>query len=241
MNFNEQIDSEYVIQDWDAQEVKKAQAAFLTKVYAWMSGALVLTAVTAFFVMSSEVLMMTLLTNSILYWGLVIAELALVFALVSVLQRLGSKVMMLAFIVYSILTGVTTSVIFFAYTTGSIASTFFVTAGTFGAMSLYGYFTKRDLTTVGNIAFMGLIGVIIASIANLFMGSTILYWVTTYIGVLVFVALTAYDTQKIKQMAIAGFVDEESSNKGAIMGALALYLDFINLFLFLLRIFGGRR
>ena len=128
-----------------------------------------------------------------------------------------------------------------AYTSASIASTFIITAGTFGAMSLYGYSTKKDLTKIGNIAFMALIGIIIASVVNFFMESSMMSWVITYLGVLIFVALTAYDTQKLKRIAINGFDNEESMEKSAILGALTLYLDFINLFLFLLRIFGDRK
>ena len=128
-----------------------------------------------------------------------------------------------------------------AYTTASITSTFIITAGTFGAMSVYGYFTKSDLTKIGNLAFMALIGIIIASVVNFFMKSEMMNWIITYLGVAIFVALTAYDTQKLKRMAIQGFENEENMEKGAILGALTLYLDFINLFLFLLRIFGDRK
>lgn len=132
------------------------------------------------------------------------------------------------------------SVIFLAYTSASIASTFFVTAGTFGAMSLYGYFTKKDLTSIGNLCMMALLGLIIASVVNLFFDNELLYWITTYAGVLIFVGLTAYDTQKIKEMLHGQEVNEDTQ-KFAIIGALKLYLDFINLFLYLLRLFGKRR
>jgi FtsH-binding integral membrane protein len=132
-------------------------------------------------------------------------------------------------------------VIFLVFTAESIASTFFITAGTFGVMSIYGYTTKSDLSKWGNLLFMGLIGLIIASIANFFMESTMLYWITTYVGVLIFVGLTAYDTQKIKNANVIGNEGTEEDSKEAIMGALTLYLDFINLFLYLLRIFGRRK
>jgi FtsH-binding integral membrane protein len=145
------------------------------------------------------------------------------------------------FLLYSALNGLTMSIIFLIYTSASIASTFFITAGTFGVMSAYGYFTKKDLTSIGNIAFMGLIGIIIASIVNIFLQSSMLYWLVTYAGVLVFVGLTAYDTQKIKKMSLEMDIESEEGSKGAIMGALALYLDFINMFIFLLRIFGQRK
>jgi uncharacterized protein len=130
--------------------------------------------------------------------------------------------------------------IFVLYTATSIASTFFVTAGTFGAMSMYGYFTKRDLTKMGSLLMMALIGLIIASVVNMFMASSTLYWITTYAGILIFVGLVAYDTQKIKEMNIIGNEGTDEDRKEAIMGALALYLDFINLFLYLLRLLGRR-
>jgi FtsH-binding integral membrane protein len=132
------------------------------------------------------------------------------------------------------------SFIFLVYTSNSIATTFYVTAGTFGAMSLYGYYTKKDLTSIGNIAIMGLIGIIIASIVNMFLQNDMMYWIITYLGVAIFVGLTAYDTQKLKNLGSQGFVNDESMEKTSILGALTLYLDFINMFLFLLRIFGNR-
>ena len=147
---------------------------------------------------------------------------------------------MVSFLAYSFLNGLTLSVVFLAYTKSSIASTFFVTAGTFAAMSLYGYFTKKDLSSWGNLFFMALIGLIIATIVNVFWANTTLYWVTTYAGVLIFVGLTAYDTNRIKQM-LANQEVNEGTQKLALLGALTLYLDFINMFLYLLRIFGDRR
>jgi FtsH-binding integral membrane protein len=148
---------------------------------------------------------------------------------------------MLIFFLYAALNGLTFSLIFLIYTAESIASTFFVTAGTFAVMSIYGYTTKSDLSRWGNLLFMGLIGLLIASVANWFLESTTLYWITTYIGVILFVALTAYDTQKIKATNIIGNEGSDEDSKEAIMGALTLYLDFINLFLFLLRIFGRKK
>ena len=144
------------------------------------------------------------------------------------------------FMLYSLLNGLTLSVLFAVYTRSSIASTFFITAGTFGAMSLYGYFTKKDLSSWGNILIMAVIGLIIASVVNMFMQSSMMYWIITYAGVLIFVGLTAYDTQKIKQM-LANQEINEQTQKLALLGALSLYLDFINLFLYLLRIFGDRK
>jgi len=145
------------------------------------------------------------------------------------------------FMVYSILNGLTMSVIFLVYTSSSISTTFLITAGTFGAMSLYGYYTKKDLTSIGNMAMMALIGIIIASIVNIFLQNEMMYWIISYLGVAVFVGLTAYDTQKLKEIGSRGFANEEGMEKIAILGALTLYLDFINLFLFLLRIFGDRK
>ena len=147
----------------------------------------------------------------------------------------------LIFIAYAALNGLTFSMVFLVFTSESIASTFLITAGTFGAMSIYGYFTKSDLTKIGNLAIMGLVGLIIASIVNMFLGSETLYWITTYVGILIFIALIAYDTQKIKKMNVIGNMGTEDDKKEAIMGALTLYLDFINIFLYFLRIFGKRK
>jgi len=226
---------------YNQAELKLAQSTFITKVYAWMSMALMITALTAVYVASSESLTQAILCNRMIFYVLLFGELGLVMFLSAALDRMNAMTATLLFIAYSVLNGLTLSVIFLVYTASSISTTFFVTAGTFGVMSLYGYTTKRDLTSMGNLLFMALVGFIIASIVNLFLQNTIIYWVCTYIGILVFVGLTAYDTQKIKEMGAAGFNTSEGMRKGAIMGALALYLDFINLFLLLLRLFGGRR
>jgi FtsH-binding integral membrane protein len=175
------------------------------------------------------------------FFGLIILEFAAVGVLVSLINRMTANVATLIFILYSIFNGITLSCIFTKYTSESIASTFFVTAGTFAAMSLYGYTTKTDLTKWGNLLFMGVIGLIIASVVNWFLQSSMLYWITTCVGVIIFVGLTAYDTQKIKQTNIIGNEGTDQDHKEAIMGALTLYLDFINLFLYLLRIFGRRK
>jgi hypothetical protein len=148
---------------------------------------------------------------------------------------------MVVFLSYSALNGLMLSSVFMMYTSASIALTFFITAGTFGIMSIYGYTTKADLTRIGNIAFMALIGIILASVVNMFLGNETLYWIISYAGVAIFVALVAYDTQKIKDMSINGFDGQAMERKASIIGALTLYLDFINLFLFLLRLFGSRR
>ena len=217
------------------------EAKFITTVYAWMAGALALTGLTALYTVSNEGLLQAIAGNQIFFYALIFGELGAVIYLSAAINRMRAQTAMLVFLLYSVLNGLTFSVLFLIYTSSSIASTFFITAGTFGAMSLYGYFTKTDLTRIGNLAFMGLVGIIIASIANFFLQSEMLYWITSFIGVAVFVGLTAYDTQKIKQMAAYTDADTESGQKSAIMGALALYLDFINLFLMLLRFFGNRR
>lgn len=218
-----------------------AQAKFITTVYAWMAGALALTGLTSLYAVSNESIMQLIASNKIFFYALIFGELGLVIYLSAAINRMSAQTAMMAFLIYAVLNGLTFSVLFMIYTAGSIASTFFITAGTFGAMSAYGYFTKTDLTKVGNIAFMGLIGIIIASIVNFFLKSEMLYWITSFIGVAVFVGLTAYDTQKIKAMSEYQDADTESGQKMAIMGALTLYLDFINLFLMLLRLFGSRK
>jgi FtsH-binding integral membrane protein len=175
----------------------------------------------------------------VIFFGLLILEIILVITLAAAIMRLPTGVATTLFIVYAALNGLTLSGIFYAYTASSLASTFFITAGTFGVMGFYGYTTKRDLTRIGNLALMALLGVILATVVNFFVHLAIIYWVTTYLGVLIFVALIAYDTQKLKRMNAAAGGD--SARRLSILGALMLYLDFINLFLFLLRIFGRQR
>jgi hypothetical protein len=214
------------------------QTEFIRRVYNWMALGLGVTAITALFAINSG-LIHSLLSPGVML-VLILAELGLVIALSAAIGRLQSSTALLMFFAYSFLNGLTLSVIFLVYTKASIASTFFVTAGTFAAMSLYGYTTKRDLTSMGSFLMMGLIGIIIASFVNFFFRSPAFYWLITYAGIAVFVGLTAYDAQKIKEMAYAGFAGSEEERKGAVIGALRLYLDFINLFLLLLRIFGRR-
>jgi FtsH-binding integral membrane protein len=221
--------------------VAAAQGDFIRRVFNWMGLGLALTALVALYTTSNPRLLSLIFGNSLVFFGLIIGELALVVVLSAAINRLQASTATLLFFLYSALNGLTLSIIFLAYTRASITSTFFVTAGTFGVTSFYGYTTKRDLTSWGSFFFMGLIGIIIASVVNIFLGSPMIYWVVTYAGVLIFVGLAAYDTQKLKEMALAGFADEETARKSAVMGALALYLDFINLFLMLLRIFGSRR
>jgi uncharacterized protein len=217
------------------------QQQFITKVYGWMSFALVITGITAYFTAATPSVMQLIFSSIYVFYGLLALELGLVIGIGALINKISATVATALFILYSVVNGLTLSVIFLVYTQGSISLTFFVTALTFGSMSAYGYFTKKDLTSWGNLLLMALVGMIIASIANLFMKNEILYWITTYAGILIFVGLTAYDTQKIKNMNIAALENEDGVKKAAIMGALTLYLDFINLFLLLLRLFGRKK
>ena len=190
---------------------------------------------------STPTLVEIIFGNPIIFFGLFVAEFLCVAYLAAAVEKISSQTATIILIGYAALNGLTFSALFLIYTSESIAITFFITAGTFGIMSIYGYYTKKDLTTIGNIAFMAVIGLIIASVVNIFFYNETLYWITTYVGILIFVTLTAYDTQKIKKMNIIGNEGTEEDKKEAIMGALTLYLDFINLFLYLLRIFGQKK
>lgn len=215
--------------------------ALMRKVYVWMTLALVLTGITAYGVASSPGLMMTIYQTPAIMWGLIIAELAIVIAISAAINRLSLTTATLLFVLYSVLNGATFSLIFAVYTMSSIANVFFITAGTFGVMAAYGYFTKRDLSSWGKLLLMALIGLIIATLVNIFLvKSSGFDLILSYAGVLIFVGLTAYDTQKIKQMLAMQTDMGEGAQKVALLGALSLYLDFINLFLYLLRIFGRR-
>jgi len=222
-------------------DLSQSVSVYLTKVYNWMAIALLLTGIVAYITSQSEAMVQAIFGSKILFFGIIIGELALVGYISARINKLSSYNATLLFLAYTVLNGLTMAVIFLAYTSASIASTFMITAGTFGIMSIYGYFTKSDLTKIGNLAFMALIGVIIASVVNMFMQSEMMSWVISYLGVAIFIGLTAYDTQKLKRIALNGFENEESMEKNAILGALTLYLDFINLFLFLLRILGNRK
>jgi uncharacterized protein len=213
--------------------------AFLRKVYGWMCVGLGVTAAVALGVASSPTLIQAIFGNKILFFGLMIVELGLVFYLSARVNKLAPATASGLFLLYSALNGATLAVIFLAFTGTSIATTFLVTAGMFGALALYGSTTKRSLAGVGQFAFMGLIGLILASLVGLFVHSAGLQFVISVVGVIVFTALTAWDAQKLKAMAVA--VPEGQYGSYAVVGALALYLDFINLFLFLLRFMGGRR
>lgn len=216
--------------------------SLMRKVYVWMTLALVITGFVAYGVASSPGIITALVSNKLLFWGLFIAELALVWTVSARINRLSLTTATLLFILYSALNGATLSLILLVYTMESIASVFFITAGTFAAMAAIGYFTKADLSSLGKILMMALIGLIIATVVNVFLlKSGGFGLILSYVGVLIFVGLTAYDTQKIKQMLIMADDVNEETQKIALLGSLSLYLDFINLFLYLLRIFGNSR
>ena len=229
----------------DYAEGRVEQNTFVAKVYGWMSIGLLLTAIVALATVNTPSLIAAIFLNKALFFGLIIGELLLVVVLSAAINRIPAGAATALFLLYAAINGLTLSVIFLVYTQASIASTFFVTAGTFGALSLYGYFTKRDLTTIGNLCGMALFGLIIASVVNLFVANSTLYWVVTYAGVVIFVGLTAYDTQRIRRMAESVSVvqdgQEAAIGRLSVIGALILYLDFINLFLLLLRLLGRRR
>jgi len=215
---------------------------FMAQVYGWMTCGLLLTAFIAWYAANTPAVMMFVFQSKFTFFGLVIAQLALVFILSGLVHKMSGVLATTLFMLYSALTGLTMASIFLVYTSSSIASTFVVAGGMFGAMSLYGYTTKRDLSGFGNMLFMALIGIILASLVNFWLKSEALMWVVTYIGVIVFVGLTAYDTQKLKNIGQQIDVTHlDNLRKYSILGALTLYLDFINLFLMLLRIFGNRR
>jgi len=232
---------EFGTRNYTGEQTQVIQAAFMSKVYTWMSGGLAITGLIAMWVASNESLVYSIVSNRLLFFGLILGEIFLVGYLIARISKMSAQTAGIIFTGYAALNGVTLSVVLLAYTSASIASTFFVTAGTFAIMSIYGYYTKKDLTSWGNLLFMALIGVIIASVVNFFMQSEMMYWLITYAGVLVFVGLTAYDTQKIKRMSTANEIGSEGESKSAIVGALMLYLDFINLFLLLMRILGDRK
>ena len=223
-------------------EVRQEVASvFLARIFRWMAIGLGVTGLVAVFIVSSG-LARTIATSP-LYLFLLLGELVLVFFLAARINKIEPSTATLLYLGYSALNGLTLSVLFLRYSNASIAGTFFITAGMFGAMAIYGLVTKRDLSGMGSFLIMGLFGLIIASVVNIFLHSTQLYWALSVIGVIVFVGLTAYDVQKLKQMGEQGVMEqgEAAIQRGAILGALTLYLDFINLFILLLRFFGGSR
>ena len=214
-------------------------ARFMRGVYGWMCGGLAITAATAWLVAGSPALVAAIFGNRLLFWVLVIAQLGIVFTLSARVERMAASTASLLFIAYSALTGVTLSSILLVFTGESVFSTFIVTAGMFGALAAYGTVTRRELSGLGQFLFMGLIGVVLASIVGLFWHNDGLQFMISFIGVIVFAGLTIYDAQRLKELAFATSAGPTSGT--TIVGALALYLDFINLFLFLLRFFGNRR
>jgi uncharacterized protein len=216
---------------------------YVRSVYNWMGIGLAVTGFTAYYVSNSESLLRLVFGNPLLLMVLILAELGLVFAIAGMVNRMSAGTATALFVIYSTLNGVTLSSLFLVYARASIVSTFFISAATFIACSLYGWTTKKDLTSLGGFMMMGLIGIVIASLVNMFVRSSSMSMIISYIGVFVFVGLTAYDTQKIKNMAMTqpANLDGGVIRKGAILGALSLYLDFINLFLMILNIFGQRR
>lgn len=226
----------------DGQRVAAAFPILMRKTYLWMMLGLVMTALTAGYVASNLELMAAIFSNKLAFWGLIIAELGLVFFLSARIMRMSFATAGLLFAAYAILNGVTLSCIFMIYSVDVIVTTFAVSAATFGAMSLLGFVVKRDLSPIGRFGLMAVVGLIIASVVNMFVASSALYWGITYLGVLIFAGLTAYDTQKLKMLFLQhGNEVNDSTQKLALLGSLTLYLDFVNLFLYLLRIFGGNR
>ncbi len=220
------------------EEIKREQASFMTKVYGWMSLALLVTGLVAVYVASNPNLVAVIFGSKFVFFGLIIGELFLVGYLSAAVHKMSAATATAVFIGYSALNGLTMAFVFLVYTAESIGSTFFITGATFAIMSVYGYITKKDLTAIGSLLMMALIGLVIATVVNMFFQNEMLYWITTYAGILIFTGLIAYDTQKIKEMNIIGNEGTEEDRKEAVMGALSLYLDFINLFLLLLRVFG---
>jgi FtsH-binding integral membrane protein len=239
MNYTDYELKEYAGErQWD---VSAAFPVLMRKVYVWMTLALVITGFTAFGVANSPGILQAIYTNQILFWGLIIAEFALVIGVSAAINKISLTTATLMFVLYSVINGALLSYIFLAYTSSTIATVFFITAGTFAAMAVIGYTTKTDLSSMGKYLLMALIGMIIATLVNVFfVKSTGFELVLSYVGVLVFVGLTAYDSQKIKQMLLQAPDAGEGAQKVALLGALSLYLDFINLFIYLLRIFGKR-
>lgn len=224
-----------------AEEAARIQSAFMRQVYGWMAAALALTGGVAMLISATPEIVELVAGNRLVFFALLLLEMFVVGYISARAFDMSASAVTGAFMAYSVLNGITLSIIFLVFTADSIASTFFVTAGTFAVMSAYGYFTRTNLSHWGNILLMGLVGLMIASVVNMFWLNSVLYTITSFIGVVLFVALTAYDTQKMKALAFVGLHDEDTDRKASVLGALTLYLDFINLFLFLLRIFGRRR
>ena len=223
------------------QEVSAAFPSLMQKVYVWMALALAVTGLTAWYTANNESLLMAIFGNQAIFWVLIIAEFGLVIGISAAINRMSMMVATLMFLAYSVVNGLTMASIFIIYTSSSIAMVFFITAGMFAAMALIGFFVKKDLSSMGKWLMMLLIGIIIATVVNIFMKSEGLSLILSYAGVVVFLGLTIYDTNKIKNMLMQADSVNEQTQKIALLGALSLYLDFINLFLYLLRLLGDRR
>lgn len=226
---------------YTVSQVQASESNFISRVYLWMALGLAASAAGSVFLLSQPALLRAILTNGMLLFGLLIAEIGLVIWLSAGLMRMSPTTAASVFFGYSFLNGITLTPILLIYTGASVFTTFAITAGTFFFFSLYGLTTKKDLTSLGGLAMMGLIGIVIASLVNLFLKSSGLYWVITFVGVAVFMGLVAYDTQQLKAMHAMGFGDDAAKRRLTVLGALRLYLDFINLFLMLLRLFGRQR
>jgi FtsH-binding integral membrane protein len=242
MNDNQFSSGRVTARQLSEEDAARIQAQFFAQVYGWMAAGLALTGGVSLFVAASPALTNLIFGTRFVFIGLIIAELILVGFLSARAYEWSRGAVQATFLSYAALNGVTLSVIFLAYTANSIASTFFTAALMFGVMSAFGYFTRADLSGWGKLLSMALIGLVIAMVVNIFWGNGTLNLVVSFVGVILFTALAAYDTQKLKQIAFIGVTEgEETSHKASILGALTLYLDFINLFLFLLRFFGRRR
>ncbi len=221
-----------------SKAIEEAQVTYMSKVYSWMMAGLAVTGITAYFVYSSDFIYNL---NGTIMLVLIIAQFGLVLGISGMINRMSALTAQMLFLLYSLLTGITFSTIFAAYSASSISNTFFITAGAFAGLSAFGFLTKKDLSAIGRFLYMALFGLIIASLVNMFVGSGMFEFLISAAGVVIFSGLTAYDTQKIKEMYLLQEQGEEIAAKGAILGALTLYLDFVNLFLFLLRFLGGSR
>jgi FtsH-binding integral membrane protein len=229
-----------IVNSAEFQQELAAQRTFMARVYGWMTIGLLVTALTALAISMTDIQRMLAASRGV-FLAIILVQFGVACGMGALLNRIPAAVAGLLFLVYSFLTGVTFSLLFLIYTSSSIYSVFFITAGMFGTMSFVGYVTRKDLSSFGNLLFMALIGLVIASIVNMFLWSPALYWLISYVGVALFVGLTAYDTQKIKQAYAEGGTGSDVNNRIAIFGAFMLYLDFINIFIYLLRILGSRR
>jgi len=225
----------------DDEMASAESGRFLSRVYAWMVFALIVSGVIARWAASNPPVVDLLIGNKFFFWGMILSEFAIVLALTAATQKISSQLAVLLFILFSVINGFTLSVIFLVFTPGSIAMVFFITAGTFAAMSLYGFFTQSDLTSLGNLCLMALVGFVITALMNSYYQSEAVSFIGSVAGVLIFVGLIAHDTQKIKKLNILGNEGTETDRKESIVGALTLYLDFVNLFLNLLNLFGKKK